>query len=161
MGEHCIYQPYLEESKITGIHNDYILSDIKDILLKVDKKSFDAVVSLDLIEHLTKKDGLGLISTMQYVAKKKVIIYTPNGFLRQEEYDNNPWQRHISGWTVDDMEKLGFKVTGMGGLRFLRGERGLIRFKPSRLWNITSTLSQRLVKNRPRNAFSILCIKNV
>jgi hypothetical protein len=57
---------------------------------------------------------------MENVAKKKIIIFTPNGFLRQDEYDGDKLQIHKSGWTVDEFKKLGYEVKGINGWKPLR-----------------------------------------
>src|SRR3989344_2342306 len=104
-----IYAPSIEESKKAGIHDEYILGDIMQIDLK--GRMFDAVIALDLIEHLKKIDGEKLLK------KKKVIIFTPNGFLKQEAIEGNKFQEHISGWEVEEMKNRGFKVYGINGLK--------------------------------------------
>jgi hypothetical protein len=79
------------------------------------------VVIIHLLEHLSKQEGIELIENAEQWAKKKVIIAGQNGFIRQDAYDDNPHQRHVSGWTVGDFESMGFAVFGFHGLRFLRG----------------------------------------
>ena len=78
-----IFEPYLVESKKKGIHEDYIVSDVMDLSNHVSKNSHDAVIALDLIEHLDKDSGFKLLKMLERIAIKKVIIFTPNGFLRQ------------------------------------------------------------------------------
>ena len=101
------FKPSIEKSKKKNIHNQYYQMDVLDIGKNFQKDSFDCVLASDLIEHLTKKDGLNLLEMMEKIAKKKVIIFTPNGFLSQGEVNNNPWQIHKSGWDVKEMEKKG------------------------------------------------------
>ena len=43
---------------------------------------------------------------MEKVARKKVIVFTPNGFVPQRPYDGNPFQEHLSGWSVDEIHEL-------------------------------------------------------
>ena len=52
-------------------------SDLMQALSLIPDKSLDVVVSLDVIEHLEKKDGLRLISEMERVAREQVVIFTP------------------------------------------------------------------------------------
>ncbi|GAI94208.1 unnamed protein product, partial [marine sediment metagenome] len=47
-----LFKPYLEESKGKRIHSEYIVADIRRIEFK--ENSFDAVLLLDVLEHLTK-----------------------------------------------------------------------------------------------------------
>ena len=152
------FLPSINKSKKQKIHNKYHRVNILELEKKFNPKSFDCVIALDLIEHLPKKDGLKLIKMMERIARKKVIIFTPNGFLPQEEYDNNPWQVHKSGWDVSEMKKRGYKIVGINGWKRLRGEYADLKFK-SRLWIIVSDISQLFVKNSPEYAFQILCTK--
>ncbi|MEM3342267.1 MAG: methyltransferase domain-containing protein [Thermoplasmata archaeon] len=155
------YKPCIENSRKLKIHDKYYQMDISDIGLKIKPKTFDCVVALDVIEHLNKEEGLKLIAAMEKIACKKIIIFTPNGFLPQSAHDNNPFQVHRSGWTCNEMESLGFKVIGINGWKQLRGECAYIKYQPYWLWQIISDLTQILVRNRPEYAFQLLCIKTV
>lgn len=110
-----IFAPYLEESKKKGIHDAYIMADIRSLNLK--PKSFDIVLASELLEHFTKAEGYQLIQKMQQWATRKIIITTPNGFLIQNEYDGNLLQKHRSGWTVNEFYNLGFKINGINGFK--------------------------------------------
>lgn len=154
-----LFEPYLEESKKKGIHNEYIKEDIRKVELK--PKSFDVVVLLDVLEHLTKEEGYELIRKMEKCARKKNIIFTPNGLVWQEGYDNNPLQEHKSGWGVEELEKLGFKVYGINGWKKLRGYKASIKYKPTRLWSIISDLTQKITYYFPKFAFQLFAVKKV
>jgi predicted TPR repeat methyltransferase len=155
-----IFPGYIDESKITGIHDAYHNMNVLDIDKKFKSGSFDCVVALDLIEHLTKEEGFELLKKMENIAKKKVIVFTPNGFVPQGNYDSNPWQEHKSGWTAEEMRALGYRVIGVNGLKSLRGELARLRFRPKYFWWIISDLTQLFVRNRPEKAYQILCIKD-
>jgi hypothetical protein len=92
--------------------------------------AFDASVALDVVEHLEKPEGFRMLGEMKRVSKRRVVVMTPNGFLPQEG-DENPWQRHRSGWTVDEFRALGFRVKGVRGPKFLRGEKARPRLRPA------------------------------
>ena len=152
------HKPSLEESRKKGIHNEYYCMTFSE-LDKLECYAFDCVVALDVIEHLKKGEGLQFLDNIERIAKKKIIVYTPNGFVPQEEFSNNPWQVHRSGWTVKEMRLRGYKVVGIGGLKSLRGERAAIRFNPKPLWETVSLLSQYIVADYSELAYAILCIK--
>jgi len=154
------FSPNIEKSKRSGIHNKYFNIDVMGIGKKFKPDSFEGVLASDLIEHLTKKEGIKLIEMMEKIAKKKIIIFTPNGFLPQGEHDENPWQVHKSGWKVKEMKNRGYKVIGINGLKFLRGESASIKFWPKPLWKIISDITQLFVRNNPKRAYQILCIKD-
>lgn len=153
------FLPSIDKSKQANIHSEYHQIDVLDITNHFDANSIDCVLASDLIEHLTKEDGYILLSAMEKIAKQRIIIFTPNGFLEQGVYDNNPFQLHLSGWTVQEMEDLGYKVIGIAGWKPIRGEYAAVRFKPKFLWTIISDLTQIFVRNNPKYAFQILCIK--
>jgi len=155
------FKPSINKSKLKKIHKKYYQMEVLQIGDKFKKKSFDCVLASDLIEHLTKKEGNKLINMMEKIAKKRVIIFTPNGFVPQGEYDSNPWQVHNSGWGVEEMRRRGYEIIGINGLKCLRGEYALVRWKPSLFWKIISNLSQLFTRNHPKFAFQILCIKEV
>lgn len=154
-----IFKPSIEASKRKKIHDKYIVSDINKIDKLFKKDSFDAVITLDLIEHLEKKEALRLIKKMEEIARKKVIILTPNGFTKQEEYGDNPFQVHRSGWTVKEFKKYGFTTKGMRGLKWLRGEHASLRFKPWFFWGMISTFSEFFVYFYPPLAYQLFAVK--
>lgn len=151
----------IEKSRSEGIHDQYHQMDVLHLDQKFPPKSFDGVVALDFIEHLEKKEGLRFISLLEKIARKRVILLTPNGFLRQEAYGGNIHQVHRSGWTPDEMQQQGFKVIGLFGWKALRGEKGGLRFSPKTLWSVVSALTQVAVRNRPHLAFQMLCVKDL
>ena len=154
-----VFETYLKESQKKGIHNKYIKEDIRKINLE--PKSFDAVIALDVLEHLTEEEGRELIKRMESLAKKKIIVTTPNGYIRQESYDDNPLQEHKSGWAPGELEELGFKVIGLNGWKRLRGERSLIKYRPVRFWQIISDLTQKITYHCPEFAFQLFAIKKL
>jgi hypothetical protein len=154
-----LFDPYLEESKGRAIHNEYIRADIRKIELK--PKCFDAIVAIEVLEHLTREEGHTLIKKMETWARKKVIITTPNGYLWQDGYHGNPLQEHRSGWTVAELRRLGFEVSGINGWNRLRGYKGLVKWKPAFLWDKVSDLSQRITYHYPRLAFQLFATKEI
>ncbi|MBI3558924.1 class I SAM-dependent methyltransferase [Candidatus Gottesmanbacteria bacterium] len=141
-----IFKPYLKKSKI---HNKYVLGDIRKV--NFPKKSFDAVIVLDVLEHLPKNDGRKLIKKMENWAKKKIVINTPNGFYPQKDKDQNSHQRHLSGWEISELAKLGYKAKGMAGLKQLEARRNI--------FFVFSAVSQIFTYFFPKAAFEIFYVK--
>jgi len=153
------HKPSIAESKKKKIHQKYLVMDVLDIDKKFKAKSFDVVIANDLIEHLKKKDGFKLLAKMEKIARRKVIVLTPNGFIEQFDEDNIH-QEHLSGWYIRDFKKLGYVVEGMYGLRTLRGEEAELKFRPKIFWGVVSLLSHLFyTRYAPKNSFSLLCIK--
>lgn len=154
-----LFEPYLEESEKKGMHNQYIKADVRSLELK--PKSFDAVIAIEVLEHLTKEEGRALIRKAETWARKKVMITTPNGYIWQNAYDANPLQEHKSGWSIGELRELGFEVYGMNGWKNLRGYKGSIKYKPALLWQIISELTQKLTYFYPKPAFQLFAIKQI
>jgi SAM-dependent methyltransferase len=152
-----LFAPYLEESRKKTIHNEYIRADIRELNFK--PKSFDVVIAIDVLEHLTKNEGYELIKKMRTWARKKIILFTPNGYIWQDNYDNNPLQEHLHGWSLDELRNTGFKVYGMNGWRRLRGYKSAIKYRPQFLWLIISGISQWIAYYYPRMAFQLFAVK--
>ena len=151
-----LFQSYLEESQRKGIHSEYILADITKVQFK--ENSFDNVFISHVLEHMSLEEGYELIGKAKGWSKKKVVVSTPNGFLRQDTYDNNPWQTHKSGWRQDELKGLDFKVYGLAGWKSLRGSMAQLRFKPTPLWRIISAVSQLITYFYPQYAFELFGI---
>ena len=161
------YEPYLEKSKKSKIHSKYIQKKIEN--LDFPAESFDAVILIEVLEHLSPAIGRKIIKSANKWAKKKVIITSPNGFINQKEIDNNPWQKHLSGWDYKKMKSMGFKVKGLAGFKFLRQEAqndtmgddlmSSIRFRPRVFWFLIASLSQCLVYRLPRLAFELFSVR--
>ncbi|MBN2099221.1 MAG: methyltransferase domain-containing protein [Dehalococcoidia bacterium] len=152
-----LFEPSLLESRRVGIHSQYIRGDVARINFQ--PQSFDAVIAVEVLEHLTKEQGIDFLHRMQEWATKKVVVTTPNGYVPQDTYDHNPLQEHRSGWDVDTLRSLGFHVRGSAGWKALRGHKGHVKHKPAFLWERISDLTQPLVYRFPKLAFQLIAVK--
>ena len=155
------FQPSIDESRKKNIHDDYVCVDLLDIDKIFEAGSFECVMALGVIEHFPKEQGFVFLEKMEKLASRRVIISTTNGFVPQAEHSGNILQRHLSGWSVEEMQQLGYEVIGFHGWKPLHGEYALPRFWPRRFWTVVSRLTQPLVRNHPKHAFQILCAKNI
>ncbi len=161
------FKPYLMRSKKKKIHTKYMNRKIEE--LDFPAKSFDAVIMIEVLEHLPEDVGYMILKKAEKWAKKKVIVSSPNGFVNQKELDDNPLQKHLSGWDYDKMTKLGFKSQGLAGLKFLRREvenetmgsdlLTSIRFRPKFFWFTVATFSQTFTYYFPKLAFELFSVK--
>lgn len=151
----------IEKSKKKKIHDKYTVGNIVDLHRYFKPKSFDAVIALDVIEHFEKKVALRLIKDLEKIAKKKVILLTPNGFYAQDAYDSNPYQVHKSGWAKIDLENLGYKTYGLRGIKYLRGDYATIKYKPWFLWGIVSFFSEPLLYLFPHLSYDLFAEKKI
>jgi len=157
------YEPYILESEKSSIHDKYVLGDARVLPFK--SNHFDCAVANGVLEHLEKQDGLKMIREMERVAKKKIILTTPNGFLpAYAGPEDNPEERHLSGWTIDELKKLGFKVRGSCGLKTLwtiRNGQAVLKFKPKILSVLLLGITELFVYHFPSLAFELFFVKDL
>lgn len=96
-------------------------------LPKIGPRSFDLVYALDVIEHFNKADGARLLDEMERIAARRVLVFTPNGFM--EQTSANPYQVHRSGWTREDFRARGY-LTAVCDFDYGRP------YKPGSLWAV-------------------------
>jgi len=127
-----LHRPTAEAARNRGFYQEVLETPASAITSTFGRGSYDVVTALDVIEHLERPDGERLLGAMEHVASRKVIVFTPNGFVPQDD-PSNPWLTHLSGWTVGDFRSRGYEVFGVHGLRRLCGEGSLPRLRPEGL----------------------------
>jgi SAM-dependent methyltransferase len=156
-----MFQESLDDAKNAGIYSETRRISATTIRNEFKPHSFECVVAFDLIEHLDKPQGFRLLEDMERLASKKVIVFTPNGFLPQGILGGNEHQMHRSGWSVSQMRYYGYRVIGVHGIKPILGEESLPRWKPHKFWYGISVLTQPLCAVWPEWAFQIFCIKDI
>jgi len=164
------FKPYLEEARQRAIHSEYLERRIEE--LDFPENSFDAVIMLEVLEHLPKEIGFEIIKKADKWAKKKVVISTPNGFFPMEDVDDNDLQRHLSGWTPVEFKGLGFAPYGLSGVKGMYlAENAVeslveggevftnIRYKPKVFFYFLNALLQIFVYYLPKYSFGLLAVK--
>lgn len=147
------YRPYMTQcGPQSSTWGTYVLA--RGDSLPFSDRSFDAAIGCDVIEHLRKNEGLKMISEMKRVSRSVVILITPNGMLHQEA-DRNPFQAHLSGWDCQELERLGFRVSGLRGVKRLRKEHADFVIRPRALGYLVSTLTVPVAAMYPKWAFHL------
>ena len=156
-----IFKPYLKEYKRQGIHNEYVLCDVRH--LPFADRSYDIVLCMEVLEHLEREEGKKLLSDMERIARKQVILSTPAGNYKQETYDENPHQEHKYLWIPREMRERGYELIGIG-LRNLGGKSGIQSPLPRLLWPIMNfiwVLAGPVVYFLPGLAGDMVCKKKI
>lgn len=113
-----IYADSVKKAKKRGIYQEVIKGDLNKVCEKLisEKKKYDLVFSSQVIEHITKKEGEKMLDLFEKLARKRIYVGTPRGFMNQPEIflKGNPYQVHKSGWSIEDFTKRGYKVRGVG-----------------------------------------------
>jgi len=102
------------EVYLTPVH-DYTYNKIMwgnalEILPTLADNSYELVLAIDILEHLTKEDGMIFVQHLKRIAKHSVLISTPKEFIPQE-VEANPYENHLSLWTQTELNELGFHKT--------------------------------------------------
>lgn len=111
-----IHDKYVE--KVNQRHPDVetVVNNVVDQIQLEKDKSFDLISFLDVLEHLTKEEGLIVLEHCKRVASKRVLVFTQIGYLKNEPHDawgvegGDEYQKHKSGWLVEELESMGFKL---------------------------------------------------
>jgi SAM-dependent methyltransferase len=156
-----VHGPTAELARADGLYDEVVTADARALNMLFEPSSFDVILAADVLEHLEHDEGRTLLVAMEHVACKRVVVFTPNGFVPQSEREGNPFQIHRSGWTVGELRRLGYRTSGVHGLRFLRGEEAHIRWRPSRVWALVSDLTQPLTRSVPTLAYHLLAVKDL
>ena len=131
-------------------------------ILPFKPNSFDCAIATEVLEHLNKEDGLRMLQEMERVAKRKIILTTPNGFLRTYAGpEDNPEETHLCGYTASELKKSGFKIRGFNGLKALwtiRSGKAVLRF---RAYILFVYLSGIFVYYFPQFAFQLFFFKKL
>lgn len=155
------YAPALAEARERNTHNQYIQIDLRRIGEKIPQDSYDCVLSADVIEHFEKDESRRFIQSLEKIARKRVILMTPNGFLPQGAVGGNEFQIHRCGWQVEELEAMGYSTIGIYGHKSLRGELAEFKIRPRILGRLISDATQPFVRNHPKRAFSLLAVKDL
>lgn len=157
-----IWQPYVDLHNRNGDYRQCMRQDV----LTLDypsKPLYDAVVITDVMEHLPREkvEAIDLFALMERTARKKVIIFAPNGFIENDLVDDDPYQEHVSAWEPEDYLKRGYAVKGATGIRWVLGKASLPRWRPYSLWAILAMISQPYIYNHPTWAWHSYAVKEI
>lgn len=100
--------PYLERLRADGVPGEFIPGDWRELRLR-QRKEYDVLTALDVIEHMTRREGFAFLREALRVAKA-VVVFTPLGEMEQSctgdedqwGMDGGAWQIHRSAWFPDD-----------------------------------------------------------
>jgi SAM-dependent methyltransferase len=128
---------YIEDCKRRGVHNDYALCDARYLPFR--GGSVDVVLLSQVIEHLPKEAGITVLRQAEYIARNQVMVATPCGYMPRDAVDGNPYEKHLSGWTRDEFERMGY-VTKSQGVRIFFGPQGVVHRKGWFAWFVRKAL---------------------
>jgi 2-polyprenyl-3-methyl-5-hydroxy-6-metoxy-1,4-benzoquinol methylase len=108
-----IYKPYvdyLQTQKFDAQVAEFVYKDVVLWLAEQPEGEYDVLLLIDLLEHFERVRAEFVVRLCKYVARRKIIVFSPLGKCPQAAYDGNGYQRHLSTWTSAGLEALGFQV---------------------------------------------------
>lgn len=111
------YEPDLEKAKTKECKaqkHSLAVGDVKEVASAYALHSkFDVVLSFDVLEHLTKEDGLKFLADIDKIAKNTTVLFLPiepEDFHRASPDPANVLQEHLSHWQPVELKRLGYDV---------------------------------------------------
>lgn len=154
------FAPAVEKARARGIHDECLILPLDELSLPDD--SFDAVMAIDVIEHFEKEESVRFIDRLERIARRRVVLFTPNGFLPQPPLGGNPWQEHRCGWDAAELRARGYHVQGVLGWKRLRGEGHEPAIRPRYLGEKLANATARLwTRRHPELDAALFAAKNV
>lgn len=152
-----VHGPTIDWCRGHGFHDDYLLCDATDAGRL---PATDVIVATDLVEHLEKSDAVELIAAFERRASTAVVLLTPNGYIFNPFTPDNPYMEHRCGFTVPDLQSLGYACTGLGGPRRWRTAGSLPR-GPKVLALPALAVLSRAMRRLPGQSFHLLATKRL
>lgn len=108
------YRPYLRRARRTYPEIVFIHADVTRRPFVLPRRSIDAVMLLDFLEHFDFPMAYRIIRHAKYIARKRVIAFVPFGNHPQDRdvtgLGGHHWQTHRSTWYERELESVGFSV---------------------------------------------------
>lgn len=115
---HICIEPFEVYGKLLKKAGYEIIQSTALDYLQYTRPQVEAIYLLDVIEHMEKEDGVKVVALALKRAKKQVIIFTPMGFMPQDEdvwgLEGHFWQTHRSGWMPEEFPGWQTQLFGRG-----------------------------------------------
>lgn len=103
-----IWEPYAETYGLQSLYQNLILQDAREFSTD---EIFDVCFLGDVLEHMTVSEATALVGKAKFWADT-VIISIPIGHYPQDEYEGNPYERHVKDdWSDAEVKEAFGKPT--------------------------------------------------
>ncbi|MFN7951855.1 MAG: class I SAM-dependent methyltransferase [bacterium] len=102
------HEPYLgavHERVYDRIHRGEAL----EVLAKLDDGSFDVVLLIDILEHMTREVGLAVLEHATRVGRV-AIVSVPRDFKERDEFLGNRYEQHVTPWSMAQLRAAGART---------------------------------------------------
>jgi len=142
-----VWRSHLEKLCLIKVYDELLYGRIPPIPLK--NKSVDISLACEILEHLSKKMGLGLLAELERVTKELIVVSVPIN-VSQEEIYGNPYEKHVSKWLLRDFAQLNYETRVVNvfpkTLRIVDGIRRFVFKLPPTITHLI--VAQKLLRSR-------------
>ncbi len=156
-----IFLPVLETAARNRTYDHVVSGDGRN--LPFENGSFDVVVSLEVLEHLPKEEGVRLLHELERVSRWLVMISCPVGTWEQDVREGNPYQMHQYVWGLEEIEAMQFNQVRGVGFRAFSGDTwtGLVNSPLRPVLRLFGTMATVVSYRCPRLASNVFAWKEV
>lgn len=86
-----VWQPYVEKYDLNTLYKSLMVQDVREWQ---PAHQYDVAIAGDVLEHMTVAEASDLVRKLKRCSRT-VIISIPIGHYPQDEYDGNPYERHV------------------------------------------------------------------
>jgi 2-polyprenyl-3-methyl-5-hydroxy-6-metoxy-1,4-benzoquinol methylase len=151
-----IYDPYINFCRKLGTYDTIVKHNLQEFPYPFSNSAFDIVIGLEVIEHLPKSLAVKMLGELERISSQRVIISTPNIFIKQPLFDNDPYQAHASLISIKNFKDRGYTVFGVGNFKIGRFRPKYFRWLLSRTTLLFPTFADELLAIKDRDKKSRL-----
>ena len=103
-----IWEPYVEKFNLHSLYKEIYVQDACDLDWEdiTFEGNFDVAILGDVVEHMDEAQAQSLFYNVRSYADT-VIISIPIGHYPQDEFEGNPYEKHVTdNWTMEQVEKV-------------------------------------------------------
>lgn len=156
-----IFLPVLRNARHSKGYSDLVLGDGSHLPFGDD--SFHIVVCTEVLEHLSRDQGIRLLQELERVSGWLVMVSCPVGKWEQQPRDGNPYQQHQYVWDLEEIRQMRFnKVRGVG-LRGFSGDNwtAMVNSRLRPFLRLLGLLATMVSYRSPRLASNVFAWKEV
>ncbi|OGM13210.1 hypothetical protein A3D84_05235 [Candidatus Woesebacteria bacterium RIFCSPHIGHO2_02_FULL_42_20] len=102
---------YLTIAKKNRVYDEYVVASLDKMPFV--KSSVDLILAVEVISHLTKKNGEKFLGDLDKICRGRSIIVCPN-MMKHSQPEFVKSDSHHSKWGADDFKRFGYRVYGFG-----------------------------------------------
>lgn len=100
-----IWEPYIEQYGLKDLYYEVGRSDIRTWVPAECDPRWDVAIAGDVLEHMSKEDAIATLDKLRQFASY-VIVSIPLGHYPQDEYEGNPYERHVKDdWSDEEVRE--------------------------------------------------------